>query len=157
MGTKKRKNDILKSNFISKSETETKAFAAFFLQQFGDYHIVCLKGELGSGKTTFAQGIAEALGIRRRIISPTFILMRNYPIPKRANVKFHTLIHIDAYRIHTNEDILGLTDISSDPTNFILIEWPDNIKNILPEKRIELHFFYHQGNEREIKIRNYGK
>lgn len=97
--------------------------------------ILALTGDLGAGKTTFAQGLAGALGIKSRITSPTFLIIRRYNIPRaksRGYINFH---HIDAYRLNSPKELLdlGFADLLKDPKNIILIEWADKIKNILPE------------------------
>lgn len=98
---------------------------------------VCLVGDLGAGKTTFAKGFALGLGIKEVITSPTFIIMRNY---KLKTINYKRFYHIDGYRLKGGKDVevLGLKDILSCPTNIILIEWPNNSKGLLPNKKIEV-------------------
>lgn len=110
--------------------------------------ILALFGELGSGKTTFVQGLAKGLGIKRRIISPTFIIIRKYQISN--------FYHIDLYRIE-EEDIgeLGLIEILKDKSSIIAIEWAEKLGKLLPKKRIEIHFEYLGENKREIKVEKY--
>jgi tRNA threonylcarbamoyladenosine biosynthesis protein TsaE len=116
--------------------------------------IITLHGDLGAGKTTFTQGFARALGIKRRLISPTFVIMRRYPIPARR--KFKNLYHIDAYRLKNPDGLetLGLAAIFSDPAAIVLIEWPENIKKLLKSRTketIRLTFEYgKKENERRI-------
>jgi len=112
---------------------------------------LCLYGELAAGKTTFAQGIALALGITR-LTSPTFIIMREYPVTSHPQIK--RLYHLDLYRIDNSEDIkaFDLDEIIGDKTNLVLIEWPERVKEILPPKRLDIHFKKSDDNEREIKI-----
>ncbi len=95
--------------------------------------IVAFTGELGVGKTTFAQGFASGLGIKGAP-SPTFILMRN---TKMKGKPFKNFIHIDAYRA-TAEDFLklGFKKIVADPNNIILVEWADRLKKIIPKSAI---------------------
>jgi tRNA threonylcarbamoyladenosine biosynthesis protein TsaE len=98
--------------------------------------IIGLVGDLGSGKTTFAQGFAEGLGImKEKVLSPTFVLMRQYPLKKR---NFKTFIHIDCYRLKDAKELeaLGWSDLAANPKNIILIEWADRVKTILPATRI---------------------
>lgn len=97
--------------------------------------IICLYGDLGSGKTTFTQGFAKGLGITQRPLSPTFIIVRRYDIPDSE--KF--LYHIDLYRI-ANFDGLGLTEIFSDPNAIIVIEWAEKLGDALPKGRMDIHF-----------------
>jgi len=112
--------------------------------------VIALYGELGSGKTTFVQGLARGLGIKRRIISPTFIFVRPYTLdPKPC-----TLYHVDLYRIDTLKQTtgLGLEEIFADKNAIVAIEWAEKIKKILPKKRIDIYFEYLSENKRRIKL-----
>lgn len=93
--------------------------------------VVALAGELGAGKTTFAQAATQALGVRRSVTSPTFILMKRYDLSGQA---FKRLIHIDAYRMQDSEelDALGWERLLKDPKNLILIEWPERVAEAIP-------------------------
>ena len=108
---------------------------------------MCLYGNLGSGKTTFTQGLAEYFGIKR-IISPTFILVRPYKIKSI----FKSLYHIDLYRLNNLKEIknLGFEEIISDKNNLVVIEWAENAGTILPKKRIDIHFKWLSENKREL-------
>jgi len=116
--------------------------------------IIALSGELGSGKTTFTQGFAAGLGIRKRATSPTFILMRNTKLPQLSNSKFVNFVHIDAYRADANDFLkLGFRKIAADPKNIILVEWADRLKKIIPKSAFWLKLRHgKKENEREIKI-----
>lgn len=120
---------------ISKSLEETKKIAkefVSFLSPFVDKAcVVGLYGNLGAGKTSFTQGVAQALGINETVTSPTFVIEKIYEL---ENQKFTRLIHIDAYRIEKSEEMLhlGFAEIIKDSNNLILIEWPENIQNIMP-------------------------
>jgi len=105
-----------------------------------------LVGELGAGKTTFIQGFARALGIRRRLVSPTFLIFRNYQLtinPGRAG-NYRRLYHVDCYRIHKPKELfaIGFKEILNDPKNIVLIEWAGRIKKILPKDTIWINFEY---------------
>jgi tRNA threonylcarbamoyladenosine biosynthesis protein TsaE len=101
--------------------------------------VIALEGELGAGKTTFVQGFMRGLGIKRKPNSPTFVIMRRYPV---RSIHFKNVYHIDAYRITTADAIgaLGLRELMADPKNIILIEWADKLKKALPTKSIRLRF-----------------
>ena len=120
------------AKYISNSESQTKKIAAKLARE-NHGKIFALTGELGAGKTVFVQGFAKGLGIKEKIISPTFVLIKEHLIP-RSNRIFY---HIDLYRIE-NTAHLGLQDLFSDPDNIILIEWADKIKNILPENTVKI-------------------
>lgn len=121
--------------------------------------VLALVGELGSGKTTFTQGFSKGLGIKDRIISPTFIISRGYKIPKGMEESpFKYFFDVDLYRLEENVEKevynLGLVDEFKDPENIILIEWAEKIENLLPEGTIKLKF---EGKEdkRKIEVENY--
>lgn len=111
--------------------------------------ILCLYGELGSGKTTFIQGLARGLGIQRRIISPTFIFIREYPT--EGGIFFY---HIDCYRIENEKQTkdLGLKDLIENSQNILAIEWAEKIKKLLPKKRIDIYFENRGERKRKIII-----
>ena len=117
--------------------------------------VVSLEGDLGGGKTTFLQGFARGLGIKKRILSPTFVLMKKFKIPKKSPSKFQYFYHIDCYRIKEPKEILalGFEKIISDPGNIVAIEWADRIKKILPKGRVIIKFRFINQNSREIIIK----
>lgn len=100
--------------------------------------VYCLYGDLGSGKTTFTQGFAKALGITTRLLSPTFIIVRRYDIP--SSEKF--LYHIDLYRLKNADDTeeLGLTEILTNPESIVVIEWAEKLGDMMPVPRYDIHF-----------------
>jgi tRNA threonylcarbamoyladenosine biosynthesis protein TsaE len=104
--------------------------------------LVLLKGDLGAGKTTFVQGILRALGVTGHVTSPTFVLMKKYPLP--ADVAWHTLVHVDAYRLEGEKEInaLRFEEIVRDPNNLIFFEWPERIWATFPSNAqiIQLKF-----------------
>jgi len=142
--------------FCTHSSEQTKALAGKILPLFAwagqkDKSLVlALQGELGAGKTTFVQGLAKALGIKNRITSPTFVLMKKFsfcclthcPNLKDKNIKWKNLYHFDCYRIEQPQEILALgwESIIGQNTNIIAIEWPEKIKPLLPSHTIFLKF-----------------
>jgi len=112
---------------------------------------LALTGELGSGKTTFVQGLAEGLGVKGRIISPTFILMRKYLASK---LDFY---HIDFYRLEDGLENevknLGIDDTWGKKDNVVAIEWAEKIKKSIPENAIWIKFENRGENERKILIK----
>jgi tRNA threonylcarbamoyladenosine biosynthesis protein TsaE len=113
--------------------------------------IIGLEGELGSGKTRFVQGFARGLGIRQRLTSPTFVILRRYAI---SNKPYANLYHIDCYRIKNAKDILALDfkEIISIPKNVVLIEWAEKIHKILPKNLIWIKFSVINQNTRRLEI-----
>ena len=92
-------------------------------------------GELGAGKTTFIKSFLRALGVRARVVSPTFIFSRRYKITHKT---IHTAWHFDVYRLGLREGIkeIGLKEAMKNPQNLVLIEWADKIKGSLPKGTI---------------------
>lgn len=107
--------------------------------------LITLSGDLGAGKTTLTQAIARELGITENIISPTYIIMKNYALPPLlageggGEVNFKALIHIDAYRLDSSDELLrlGWDKLMSDPNNLIILEWPKRVEGVLPKERIQ--------------------
>ncbi|HWY79122.1 MAG TPA: tRNA (adenosine(37)-N6)-threonylcarbamoyltransferase complex ATPase subunit type 1 TsaE [Candidatus Sulfotelmatobacter sp.] len=140
---------------ITTSFQKTQEFGESFAHDLKGGEVLALYGDLGSGKTTFMQGLAKGLGITRSIISPTFIIMRTYEM--KSNIKdtgVRTLYHLDLYRIEEESQAidLGLEELMGNPENIVAIEWPDKIENILPEKRINLFFEYLGDDKRQIRV-----
>lgn len=99
--------------------------------------IVALSGPLGAGKTTLAQTIAKILRAKNSVVSPTFVIMKKYKI---IDKKFKNLIHIDAYRLKSGEELnrLGFEEIKKDKNNLIIIEWPDIVGSTIPKNVIKV-------------------
>ncbi|MBP9719041.1 MAG: tRNA (adenosine(37)-N6)-threonylcarbamoyltransferase complex ATPase subunit type 1 TsaE [Candidatus Levybacteria bacterium] len=136
---------------ITKSVDETQELARKIAKSTKNGAIFALYGDLGSGKTTFVQGFAQALGVSQRIISPTFIIMRMYEMEgeEKNSSNFY---HIDLYRTETMQDIegLGLKEIMEDKDNIVIIEWPEKMENLLPKHTKRIYFKYINEKEREI-------
>lgn len=113
--------------------------------------IVGLYGNLGSGKTTLTQSLAKYLNIKDSITSPTFVIEKIYKI---ENSKFKNLIHIDAYRLESGRELqnLDFEKIVEDKDNLIIIEWPENVKEILPENHIKIQCEFIDENTRKYII-----
>jgi tRNA threonylcarbamoyladenosine biosynthesis protein TsaE len=119
---------------------------------------IALTGELGSGKTTFVQGLAKGLGIGSRIISPTFIIVRKYPLKaKDKEVNFKSFYHVDLYRLEQDLDKeilnLGLPYLWSDPQNVMVIEWAEKIRDFVPSSATWIFFEALSENKRRIEIK----
>ncbi|MAJ97519.1 MAG: tRNA (adenosine(37)-N6)-threonylcarbamoyltransferase complex ATPase subunit type 1 TsaE [Parcubacteria group bacterium] len=111
--------------------------------------VIALHGDLGAGKTTFAQALARTLGVTGEIVSPTFVIQKNYPLEDQS---FSQLIHIDAYRLEEEREmeVLGWNDIIIDPSNLILVEWPEKIDGLLPQNTKHIYFEYMSDTTRNI-------
>ena len=128
---------------------QTQLFAKDFATMLKTGDVLCLYGNLGAGKTTFVQGLIKGLGISKRIISPTFVIMRSY---KMNNIKM--FYHVDLYRLESGKGIeeTGLLDILKDGKSIVAIEWPEKMENLLPKKRWDIHLNYINEDERNIII-----
>ncbi|KXB08222.1 hypothetical protein AKJ56_01660 [candidate division MSBL1 archaeon SCGC-AAA382N08] len=136
------------------SEKQTKKFAESLVKEIKQSSlkesasVIALEGDLGSGKTKLTQFLAEALGIKQRITSPTFLIMREYEIPQGS---FKHFFHIDAYRIEEKDLLeLGFKEITTNPENLIAIEWADRVKDIIPQNTWWLTLSH--GKEKEERI-----
>jgi len=153
-----RVNNMIKSKgvFITNSFGETQKLG----EEFARSHLARLKcplialyGDLGTGKTTFVQGLAKGFGITRRIISPTFVVVRGHRIRNKES-RIKNFYHIDLYRIENEKDIkgLGLEEIINNPQNIVAIEWAEKMEGLLSSKRWGVRFEYLSENKRRIVI-----
>lgn len=128
-------------NRISYSIHDTRRIAREILRQLGRRHIILLSGELGTGKTITVQAIAEELGVTEDVNSPTYVLMKIYPL---QNADFDRLVHVDLYRIEYNQDTdeLGLTDYLNDERSLVVVEWPERILGNWPSDALLVQFYY---------------
>lgn len=113
--------------------------------------VVALSGELGAGKTTFAQGVLSGLGATGPFTSPTFVIMKRYDlaIPQNGIAR---IFHVDAYRVD-EEDLRaqGFLEWASDPEGLVLLEWPERAPGLVPDTATRI-FFSVEGEGREMKI-----
>ena len=138
-----------------KNETEMLAFAIKYAQSLKPGQIIGLVGELGAGKTVFTKGLAKGLGINQNVSSPTFNLMRLYEIRTgKANPDIKKLCHIDAYRVNNEFEIIdvGAEDFIGQKDTVTVIEWADNIRDILPGRTTIINFKILAGQERQMII-----
>ena len=147
---------IEKSIFFTTSPSQTKRLGEFLAKEIlrtkpgKEALIIGLIGDLGSGKTTFLQGLARGLRIKKRVLSPTFIIMRRFSV--QAPV-FKNFFHIDCYRIKKAKDLsgLGYKGITEKAGNIIAIEWADKILKSLPKGATMLKFDHVDANKRRIQ------
>jgi tRNA threonylcarbamoyladenosine biosynthesis protein TsaE len=148
---------MISGKIITKSFEETQELGRKIAKNLKNTNILALHGDLGAGKTTLVQGLAQGLGISQKIISPTFIIVRKYTIEanKSQKLKAKNFYHIDLYRIADENDIkgLGLEEILHDESNVVAIEWPEKAKNILPGKSLHAYLEYLNADERSIEIK----
>jgi tRNA threonylcarbamoyladenosine biosynthesis protein TsaE len=138
----------MNNTYITKNGKQTRLLGEKFAKNLKPGDVLAFYGNLGSGKTTFIQGLAKGLGVNRRVISPTFIIVRHYKIEKG------NFYHIDLYRTETENDLIGLgiDEIIIDKENINAFEWAEKLGKLLPKKRIDINCKYVSENEREITI-----
>ncbi len=129
---------------ITNSELETIELAQNFESEKFPNMVICLNGELGSGKTMFVKGIANALGINDVITSPTFNIIKEYEgeLP---------LYHLDVYRLDNAKNDIGIEEYFT-KGGVVVIEWAENIKDILPEERLDIKIKVLGENKRSLVI-----
>ncbi len=134
---------------ITKNEFETIEIAQNFESEKFPNMIICLDGELGSGKTVFTKGIANALGIEETITSPTFTIIKEYngELP---------LYHMDVYRLDGNIDGVDIEEYFT-KGGVVVIEWAETIKDILPEERLDVKFKVLDENRRLLIFEPHGE
>lgn len=136
---------------VSRSPEQTRALASKFAKSLKGGEVLALEGNLGSGKTTFVKGLGQGLGIKEKVRSPSFLLVRPYLLPRKNRV----LYHFDLYRIGKTQDLqeLGFADILNDPRNIVAIEWGRRAGK-LPRQAIDIKFAQGQAlTERIITIK----
>lgn len=136
---------------ITKNSSETQSLGLRFANEVKPGDVVLLYGNLGAGKTTFVQGLAKGLGVKDRVLSPTFVLQTSHAI-LFGDIK--NLNHIDLYRIENQTEIenLGLSEVIEEENSVTLIEWADRLLNFKPQKGYKVWFEYLDENKREISI-----
>jgi len=130
---------------ITHSAEQTKKLALSLAKKLKGGDIVALYGDLGSGKTTFVQGLVKGFGIRDTVRSPTFVFIRFYG-------KKLKIVHIDLYRINSLDELedLGLEEFWGGKDTICLIEWPERMENALPKGALKIGFSYISESERRI-------
>lgn len=140
--------------FVTHSSKQTRQIGKDMAASTLPGHPIVLMGDLGSGKTTFVQGFGSYFGFKR-MTSPTYTFIKSYKITSQISENTSYWInHVDLYRAATISDIhnLGIPDLLHDPLSWTLIEWPELILNLLPEKKIIIKFTQSDKNMRKIVI-----
>lgn len=145
----------LNSTIILKSAEETQKLGQTVaaLVSRGDLpRVLCLYGELGSGKTTFTQGFARGLGVTTRLLSPTFIIVRRYTLAK----DFAFFYHADLYRLESDTELaaLGIAEMLVDRQACVAIEWAERLGIYSPNTRLDIHFSAKEDGAHAVDIKN---
>ena len=145
----------MESAQIIKNIDELADFAKVFLSELqanqAQATVIALHGDLGAGKTAFVQEIGKILGVPETITSPTFTIMRQYDVESE---KFDSLVHIDAYRLESENEIgpLKIAELLTKPRTLICIEWAERLISILEEQTIHLSLTINEDDSRTVKI-----
>jgi len=145
--------DITERKYITKSAEETRRLGEKLASQLRPGMVLALSGDLGSGKTTFIQGVLRGLGYTRRVLSPSFVLARQYRLsPPCCGISL--VNHVDCYRLEKLEQAatVGLEDFFTDPSAVTLIEWAERVESELPTEVVRLRFRGGEGERREISM-----
>ena len=134
----------------TKSVLETMEIARNFESEKFPGMVICLDGELGSGKTVFTKGIANALGINEVITSPTYTIIKEYLDGEMP------LYHMDVYRLDGNTDGVGIEEYFN-KDGIVVIEWADTIRDILPAERLDIKIKVADEDSRILVIQPHGR
>lgn len=136
--------------YTSRCEEDTLELAENIESEKFAGMVICLDGELGSGKTVFVKGFAKALGITETVTSPTFSLVKEYYDGEMP------LFHMDVYRLDENTDGFGLSDYLNQD-GVCIIEWPEMIQDQLPDERLDIRIKVIDDNTRVMIFTPYGQ
>lgn len=143
--------------FETKNARETARIAAALAKRMKGGETIALIGNLGAGKTVFAQAFAKALGVKERVQSPTFIFMHEHRLRKPGNREqgagVRYFVHADAYRGGVAElRGIGIEEYFGRPDAVVLIEWADRVKGLLPKRRITVRLRHLGGDRRSVTL-----
>lgn len=144
----------MQKEFVTENFKETQKLGELLASELRGGEIICLSGDLGAGKTTFAQGLLKGLKVKGPYTSPTFLIMKEYRVThnvERVSQKIkkkaihdprstiHGVYHIDAYRIKEKDMLnLGWEEIVANKNNVIIVEWAERIRKIIPKSAVWL-------------------
>lgn len=134
--------------FTTGSPEETKGVGKKLVRKYGPNRVFCLFGPLAAGKTTLVKGLAEELGVKKTIVSPSYVLLREYEGES-------PLYHLDLFRIQSGEEFVeaGLDEYLLESKGVVAIEWADRIEDILPDKRVDVNLELADKEKRIIRSR----
>ena len=136
--------------YTSRSEEDTLEIAQNIESEKFPNMVICLEGELGSGKTVFVKGFANAMGIKENVTSPTFNLIKEYEEGELP------LYHMDVYRLEGSCETVGFDEYFV-KGGVSIVEWPEIICNCLPEERLVIKFKVIDENTRVLVFEPHGK
>ncbi|MBI2035377.1 MAG: tRNA (adenosine(37)-N6)-threonylcarbamoyltransferase complex ATPase subunit type 1 TsaE [Candidatus Liptonbacteria bacterium] len=157
---------IYKSTSLKEAEKNVAAIARQLVDSRDKALVLGLTGELGSGKTFFVKKFLSFLGVKEKVVSPTFVIMKEYALTNKSNKTnksdkiyktngtYKKAYHVDVYRLEDERSVLrlGLKEIVAENGNIVFIEWAEKIKKLLPRSTIWIKFMHgKRENERILK------
>ena len=138
---------------ITKSAKETFDRGFALAEGLKGGETLALIGDLGAGKTKFIQGLAKGLGVKEKVNSPTFNILKVYKVRRRGKIK--NFFHIDAYRLRSGKDlrVLGIDEILASPESVVAIEWADKVRAVWPRDTKVISLKPRGEKEREIAFK----
>ena len=138
--------------FFSRSPEQTRRIGMRLGGELKTGDVICLQGQLGAGKTTFVQGLAQGWGSSDAVTSPTFILVNEY---RRANGDL--IFHLDSYRLDSVPEAEELDLDSMLAEGVLIIEWPEKIDELIPRDRLWINLDHVQEEQRQMRFNAHGK
>jgi tRNA threonylcarbamoyladenosine biosynthesis protein TsaE len=139
-------------DFLSRSPEQTRRLGQRLGAALQPGDVICLQGDLGAGKTTFVQGIAQGWGSRDAVSSPTFIIVNVY-----RNHDDQQLFHLDTYRLDSFLEAEELDLQSMQAQGPLLIEWPERMERLIPRDRLWIRLEHAGQEERQMKMTSHGR
>jgi tRNA threonylcarbamoyladenosine biosynthesis protein TsaE len=139
-------------DFFSRSPEQTRRIGMRLGSVLLAGDVICLQGDLGAGKTTFVQGVAQGWGSEDAVSSPTFIIVNMY-----RGAESKQLFHMDAYRLDSTPEAEELDLDSMLAQGPLLIEWPERMEQLIPEERLWIQLEYVDEEVREMRFKSTGK
>jgi tRNA threonylcarbamoyladenosine biosynthesis protein TsaE len=142
-------------DFISRSPDQTRRLGARLGELLQGGEVVCLEGPLGAGKTCMAQGIGRGWGAAEPLVSPTFVLVREYARPADS-LRLH---HIDLYRVSGEAEALslGLEEVLGEPFTICVVEWAERARSLMPESRLWIQLDFADHTSRTMRLNAQGE
>lgn len=135
---------------IIQKEQDLQSLAKKLLPKLKHQNLLCLYGDLGSGKTTFVRYLCDELQVANKVKSPSYVICNTY------HAKDYDIYHLDFYRLEGQDPYtaVDLQELLSAPSSIVIIEWADLVEDYLPKERLELHFKNLGGTRRQLTINN---